>query len=356
MFAEHKSQHQKCNIDGCKFEGHEIIVTKHIQMQHSTGLYDRLKNLETPEDISKWREERKKRYPTKANIELRQQMQEERNKRGERLTNSTARFGRSSDRRSGNNKSTEQNHPPDTKKGGKKKRRRPNKKNILKVERRENENGDNESVDKDSVSCNGMPRFCGTSQMKNYKYRKEVEPKNALSSLLGMYESDSNASEQGSDEEESSEETESETTILKSTEPSDNESAQEANITEEEPTSHIAERNSVSESSIEEEPNDPEDLPFEEPILKQEDASDFITATEVTEEAKSSKRKLKEMDKRISKRPTIMDLSKKYRNQNTMLEKLLQNNIRHERNVLLQCVRHVVKENFFGIGQKPSLK
>ncbi|KAL1397336.1 hypothetical protein pipiens_020149, partial [Culex pipiens pipiens] len=34
-----------------------------------------------------------------------------------------------------------------------------------------------------------------------------------------------------------------------------------------------------------------------------------------------------------------------------MLEKLLDKDIRHERNVLLQCVRFVVDNKFFGIGQ-----
>ena len=33
---------------------------------------------------------------------------------------------------------------------------------------------------------------------------------------------------------------------------------------------------------------------------------------------------------------------------------LLAGEIRHERNVLLQCIRHVVNQNFFGIGSKKS--
>lgn len=36
--------------------------------------------------------------------------------------------------------------------------------------------------------------------------------------------------------------------------------------------------------------------------------------------------------------------------QNTMLSKLLEPDIRHERNMLLQCVRYVCEQNFFGIG------
>ena len=52
-------------------------------MQHSTGLYHKIKNISTPEDIEKWIMERKKRYPTKVNIELRNAEKLEKTQRGE---------------------------------------------------------------------------------------------------------------------------------------------------------------------------------------------------------------------------------------------------------------------------------
>lgn len=54
-------------------------------MQHSTGLYDKIRNISTPEDIARWIEERKRKYPSKENVEKRLQQQEEMSKRGERL-------------------------------------------------------------------------------------------------------------------------------------------------------------------------------------------------------------------------------------------------------------------------------
>lgn len=379
LLQGHKSEHQKCRIDGCKFEGHELIVSKHIQMQHSTGLYERLKNLETPEDILKWREERKKRYPTTANIELRQQMQEERNKRGEKLNNSKARFGRNADRRRCNNKFTDTSQATqatDKNKNGhsvknkeaSKKRRRPNrnKKSVVTVEQRDDENDQSESV------CNnGLPMFSGTSQLQNYKKRKETTPKNALSSLMGVYESDSDSSEICSDDTSSSDEMEGETTIHKSVagsiEESSNTKINEESNTVVTPVSDgelndlpgeecIGKQTKTSDSVSPEYSADidMEQLPHEEPITKMEIVDDSTSTIETCQVIPNRKTKTKVLDKRLSNRPTIMDLSKKYRNQNTMLEKLLQNEIRHERNVLLQCVRHVVKENFFGIGQKPS--
>ncbi|KAG4073679.1 hypothetical protein HA402_000903 [Bradysia odoriphaga] len=396
LLQEHKSQHQKCGIDGCKFEGHEMIVSKHIHMQHSTGLYERLKNLDTPEDIQKWREERRKRYPTKENVELRQQMQEERNKRGEKLNDSNARFGRQSDRRRCNNNSADSNrattngnratatngtraatepkgeaNSQNKSREGRKKRRRPNKKVVKTVEQPTGVSDKNESVE--GVSNNGLPMFRGTSHLKNYKKRKEIQPKNALSSLLGAYESDSNSSESFSEDEESSDDMDSPATVITSTVQSQNDSVADTRSTEvvSNEQSSVVDKGSedlpyednademicdpeLPESSVQtiDDDNDLDELPSEERILKMESDVDSLPPTEASKGA-NRRAKPKVLDKRLSKRPTVMDLSKKYRNQNTMLEKLLQNEIRHERNVLLQCVRHVVKENFFGIGQKP---
>lgn len=76
---------QKCNIDGCQFVAHPKVITKHIQMQHSTGLYKKIANLNNPEEIQKWREERKKKYPTKLNIEKKEAEQQEKIARGEKM-------------------------------------------------------------------------------------------------------------------------------------------------------------------------------------------------------------------------------------------------------------------------------
>ncbi|XP_046430118.1 nuclear fragile X mental retardation-interacting protein 1-like [Neodiprion fabricii] len=66
--ARHMGEHRVCGIDDCVFSAHPKLVEKHISMQHTTGLYHRMKNLSTPEDIQNWIAERKRRYPTKANI------------------------------------------------------------------------------------------------------------------------------------------------------------------------------------------------------------------------------------------------------------------------------------------------
>lgn len=54
-------------------------------MQHSSGLYKRLAKLDNPEEIKKWREERKKNFPTKTNIEKKAAELNEKYKRGEKM-------------------------------------------------------------------------------------------------------------------------------------------------------------------------------------------------------------------------------------------------------------------------------
>lgn len=88
----HMSQHKVCNLDGCMFSAHEKIIERHIQLQHATGLYDKIRNINTPEDINKWIEERKKKFPNKINIQKRYQKQEEHLKRGDRIFKSKKRF------------------------------------------------------------------------------------------------------------------------------------------------------------------------------------------------------------------------------------------------------------------------
>ncbi|KRT78783.1 hypothetical protein AMK59_7960, partial [Oryctes borbonicus] len=78
-------EHITCNIDGCNFTAHEKIVATHIKTQHSTGLYYKICNISTPEDIRRWRDERKHNYPTKENIERKREQLQEMTERGERL-------------------------------------------------------------------------------------------------------------------------------------------------------------------------------------------------------------------------------------------------------------------------------
>ncbi|XP_076350657.1 nuclear FMR1 interacting protein 1 isoform X2 [Tachypleus tridentatus] len=105
---DHLAEHVKCLIDGCKFEAHNKVVVIHRKMQHDTGLAKKIMNLNTPEEIEKWRSERRKKYPTKSNIARKNAELAEKTARGEVIE--TKYFGkirrRVRDRRNPNH-----NHP-----------------------------------------------------------------------------------------------------------------------------------------------------------------------------------------------------------------------------------------------------
>ncbi|XP_072306915.1 FMR1-interacting protein NUFIP1 [Eucyclogobius newberryi] len=89
-YNEHISQHVKCSVPDCTFMAHEKIVSIHWKNNHAPGA-KRIK-LDTPEEIAKWREERRKNYPTRDNVEKKKKMMEMREETGGVLE--TAQFGR----------------------------------------------------------------------------------------------------------------------------------------------------------------------------------------------------------------------------------------------------------------------
>lgn len=353
QLEKHVDEHEKCWFENCSFEGHTKLLQRHIEVQHQSGMFKKIGKIETDEDIEKWREERRKRYPTAANIETRRRAQEERMKRGERLQEPNNRFGKMSDRESAQcrNFSNKQNTPFKQSAEKKKRNRRPRNKdknrNVSKAPG-DNETGKNES-DKTETKADTAPN-------------KTPANSNPLTALLGLYGSDSEESEGDvTMTDEATKKVENnidQSTIDLNTDSNlaenphlkrsadDNDNDSKSDTPAKQFKSEIPEKLNQTENESDDEP------PEQEPIQHN------ITNNEMDESSSGMKEIIPgraEVVKPLKAAPakkSIFDRTRKIRNQNTLLEKLLQKEIRHERNVLLQCVRFVMDNNYFGIGQE----
>lgn len=356
-FQNHNKQHRKCGIDNCSFTGTENAVSQHILNQHSTGIYDTIKNLNTPEEIAKWREERRKRYPSVRNVELRRKAQEERKNRGERLQKPNNRFASKYDQRQLRKRERDANlqyNKRNTKNRESRKRSYPvaDAKPVMPtkcepkvpaatlISKESEDTNENESY-------KNLQNFKGTSSM--YALEKKSEPEsNPLLSMLGMY---------GSSDEEMSSDNES-------TPENDNNQISRVDI---EVPSYQSYKNRIEDCELSSE-SAPEEIAIErhadDEFLNKPDVQPQVGVALKTNEnvkSQSNQNDQKKMNKsngshkensrqklEKSKTKSGLNFKKLHRfKQNTMLAKLLETDIRHERNLLLQCVRYVVENNFF---------
>ena len=75
----HELSHETCGLEGCTYTANSKQVEIHILHLHSTGLYQKRKQMEDndarkvakdpPEDIEKWRQQRKKNFPSVSKTE-----------------------------------------------------------------------------------------------------------------------------------------------------------------------------------------------------------------------------------------------------------------------------------------------
>ncbi|KAK4879039.1 hypothetical protein RN001_007185 [Aquatica leii] len=292
QYRKHMSEHKICGIDNCPFTAHEKIVEKHIEMQHCTGLYDKIKSVVTPEDIAKWIADRKKKYPTKQNIERRYQQQKEMLERGERLKRNPRKFDHKNKTRF----------------------TLPQKPQTKKIIKKRKVAAPSTSLIQDKSDWNGnLCPFGGTSQLYQQDVVQEVEDFD------------------------------------------DSEWVQNASVPETSLNNALGSLMSAYNSETDDE------APIEQKISK---TSEFPTpAVSQLDNKTTPKRKRKRVTRKKkpnSKKAKVSGTNQEdlshvpdrpipvYRKRRvTLLERLLANEIVNERNVLLQCVRYVVANNFF---------
>lgn len=351
---EHIAAHDKCCFEGCNFAAMTSIVQNHIETQHNSDFFQKIPRVETEEDIEKWRAERRKRYPSKQNMELRQMEQEARLQRGERLSEPNKRFNRPTERRD-----TQRVRPV------LKKRPRKRTRGVKSMTAKSEPNTEPDT------EASKVQAFRGISPVKASIETETIAAKPAPSSTaltaLAMYSSDSDDDEDEIMEENNAElitltkDTSESITItssspqdIKDPPPKDNQVV--AINSSAIPKESVSNSKSDSTSTPTPIPITADDSdgegPDEQPIQykSKETANVMDNQSPSTSTHNPSTQSKDDSEAPLAKKRrgiTLAELSKKYRPQNSLLEKLLQKDIRHERNVLLQCVRYVVANNFF---------
>mmetsp|Transcript_33791 Transcript_33791/g.52646 ORF Transcript_33791/g.52646 Transcript_33791/m.52646 type:complete len:292 (+) Transcript_33791:124-999(+) len=87
QYQAHVATHVTCSHPGCGFQGSQRVVKEHYSETHDgdAGTRRLIESLDTPEEIEKWREARRKNWPSNSNVARKQQEKTSREQRGDEL-------------------------------------------------------------------------------------------------------------------------------------------------------------------------------------------------------------------------------------------------------------------------------
>lgn len=307
---EHYREHKKCDHPGCKFEAHFKIVAMHYKNMHGPNSFNI--RVSTPEEIQKWREERKKNYPTHGRVQEKSKLEKENIARGAVLKQeSFGKFNKNKRNQNKHNRNNKKNQKFNTYRT-----ERVVKEEPVGDENTNTPNGKKENDMSMSIDSVGIPAIKTEHGVKETKappkpdeIKSVVKDVGALKSLMFCYSDSESDSEQNDDQ--------------KVDDPSNDATQKEQNndiirnpSTKEEIHHDIVESTEHQNEQTEE---------CQEPVKQQRNNRN-----------KNNRRNQKQQQRnRIPpKRPSL-------------LRKLLEPEIRKERNDILQCIRYIVENNFF---------
>ncbi|XP_042902935.1 uncharacterized protein [Parasteatoda tepidariorum] len=330
----HMALHIKCHYQGCIFEAHPKIVSLHQRMQHDTGYADVINKLQNDEEIKKWREERKRRFPTAENILKKKAEQAEKEARGEVIEEKD--HGRFRKRRfEDRNKDNSFNRRD---RSNRKRRPRNPFQRAPEIDLAQDSGSDGEG------GCpTKLPKFRG---MKNVYEHLSIDDGIEIGGLAdaGLEKADDAAINHTL-----------EVSLDQVNSSTDQQDMKELDDDDEAPLEIPIQKVSLNDYSDSGDENDNKLLAKEnhqELLHEAEDSSS--TRPNMDEKSNhNNKSSLSVKDNKGNKRernekrcrPPVPP-----RPRNSLLKMLLSDEIRHERNVIMQCIRHVVRNNFFRNG------
>ncbi|XP_060069431.1 FMR1-interacting protein NUFIP1-like [Ylistrum balloti] len=313
-YKEHTDGHMKCTFEDCSYVAAPKLVQLHIRMQHHSGLAKKIWSLDSKEDIEKWRAERKKNFPTAENVAKKHALAAERNARGEVLE--TKQFGKMKGQNRNQREQFSGKGPQDNRRNRRK---------------RKGQRSDNNS------EGHGKKAKVDTAQDQDCRENKSEKPEtdpqtkeDPLSVLL---------TDSDSDNEE----------ITPVAKPIGEGAAEEPGAGLQGGLGMILASYGADAvpSTVNNKDNDVPD-------------QDRTSTTNTSDRQSPNRNKKKGSNSKLSSKNTKAGKNKWKNNKlfnnttSSLLEKLLAKEIRHERNVILQCVYYIVKNNFFGAGKKSS--
>ncbi|XP_075706350.1 FMR1-interacting protein NUFIP1 [Rhinoderma darwinii] len=320
-YEEHVMQHVKCQEADCNFRAHEKLVQFHWRNMHGPGA-KRIK-LDTPDEINKWREERRKNYPTLQNIAKKNHLQKAKEDRGDVLK--TAQFGKMKGMRNGpggaKDKSSWKNHQH-----AKKMRTKFRFDEAAKKDEPVKQKGNSVVPSKEPLTrqsneqtVNPLDMLAGSdpgsdSGEEPTSSGLTVIPKQVTSGLRKLISSYGSATESDSEPEE---------LPIKTA------------------TKAIEENRQILEAHMASKPVN----------VKAENTSKVAN----TDSCSAALQPKVPYNKGRTNKGCNMKKPINTKSRTTLLEMLLARDIRHERNVILQCVKYVVQNNFFDCPLKSEL-
>lgn len=334
-YKEHTDGHVKCTYKDCTYVAAPKLVQLHVRMQHYSGLAKKIWSLESQEDIEKWRAERRKNFPTAENIEKKRALGAEKRARGEVLE--TKEFGKMNEQKNRRNRRKRKGQGSEDQRSEDKNEAKKAKVDCTKGEI-STENGPVKAKSGSNTTTAGNSMDIGMEKRQaDLKTSTTADPLSVL-----LTDSDSDSGDDG--------ETKSagETTglqgglgmILASYS-----NDQDTNTDNMDKKDENMDDGQVADTNNESKVNDLDGINDSKPSEKHSPKRNRRRGGGKVR-GKNSK-----VEKKKWKHNKLFNNTK-----SSLLEKLLAKEIRHERNVILQCVYYIVKNNFFGAGKSTSSK